>query len=74
MFIISSMARGGDFERVKAEWSKWGDMPAVRNNKIFLVDSDIFNRPTPRMVEGLELFVRLIHPELFESEIETVKP
>lgn len=65
VFIITSMARQAVFECVKKEWSRWSDLPAVRNNRIFLVDSDLFDRPTPRLVDGLELLVRLIHPELF---------
>lgn len=68
VFIITSMARAASFDSIKAEWSRWPDMPAVRNQKIFLVNSDIFDRPTPRLVEGLELLVRRIHPELFEEK------
>lgn len=64
IIIITSMARGEIFERVKAEWQVWPDLPAVKNNRIFLVDSNIFDRPTPRLVNGLELLFRLIHPEL----------
>lgn len=69
VFIISSMARGEVFERVKKEWSRWTSIPAVRNQRIFLVDSSLFDRPTPRLLDGLELLVRLIHPELFEPEL-----
>jgi len=69
VFIISSMARGEVFERVKEEWSRWTSIPAVRNQRIFLVDSSLFDRPTSRLLDGLELLVRLIHPELFEPEL-----
>ena len=69
VFIISSMARGEVFERVKKEWSRWTSIPAVRNQRIFLVDSSLFDRPAPRLLDGLELLVRLIHPELFEPEL-----
>ncbi len=65
VFIISSMARGEVFERVKNKWSRWTDLPAVKNDRICLVDSNILDRPTPRMVDGLELLVKIIHPELF---------
>ncbi|MBU4344954.1 MAG: cobalamin-binding protein [Desulfobacteraceae bacterium] len=68
VFIITSMARGEVFERVKKEWSRWTTIPAVRDQRIFLVDSSLFDRPTPRLLDGLELLVRLIHPELFEEE------
>ena len=68
VFIITSMARGASFERVKREWSKWPDLPAVRNNRILLVDSNLFDRPSPRLVDGLEMMLKLIHPELFERK------
>jgi len=67
IIIITSMTRGAIFEEVKAEWEKWPNMPAVRNQRIFIEDSNFFDRPTPRLVDGLELLIRLIHPELVEK-------
>jgi iron complex transport system substrate-binding protein len=66
VFIITSMARAAVFEQVKSEWSRWPNIPAVRNHRIFIEDSNLFDRPTLRLVDGLELMARLIHPELFE--------
>ena len=63
VFIITSMSRQAVFEEVKAEWRRWPSMPAVRDERIFLVDSDLFDRPSPRLITGLELLTRLIHPE-----------
>jgi len=68
VLIISSMVRDDAFQRAKAEWDPWREVPAVRNQRIFLVDSDQFNRPTPRLVDALETLASLIHPELFEEE------
>lgn len=65
IIIITRMARGGEFEAEKKAWLKWPEIPAVKNNRILLVDSDILDRATPRLVEGFELLARLIHPELF---------
>ena len=67
IIIITSMARGEIFERVKKQWQSWPNLPAVRNQRIFLVDSNLFDRPTPRIVDGLELLGRLIHPKLFKE-------
>ncbi|MBW2284928.1 MAG: cobalamin-binding protein [Deltaproteobacteria bacterium] len=64
IFIITSMARGGAFDRVKAQWRRWPQMPAVKNGRIHVVDSNIFDRPSPRLVDALELLGRLIHPEM----------
>jgi iron complex transport system substrate-binding protein len=66
IFVITSMARQAVFEQVKAQWRQWPNIPAVRDERIFLVDSDLFDRPSPRLVDGLELLTRLIHPELQE--------
>jgi iron complex transport system substrate-binding protein len=67
VIIITSMARAAVFKQIKDEWNRWPNMPAVRNHRIFVEDSNLFDRPTPRLVDGLELMVRLIHPELFEG-------
>jgi iron complex transport system substrate-binding protein len=64
VFIITSMARGGGFEQMKAWWSRWPDMPAVRNDRIYLMESNLLDRATPRMVDGLELLLQHIHPEM----------
>ncbi len=65
IMIITSMARQKTFERVVDQWRQWSDLPAVKHDRIYLVDSDVFDRPSPRLVDGLEQLVRLIHPELF---------
>lgn len=67
VIIITSMERSTVFEEVKAEWARWTQLPAVRDHRIFLVDSNLFDRPTPRLVEGLEMLAKLIHPELFKE-------
>jgi iron complex transport system substrate-binding protein len=68
VFIISSMARGRVFDKIKAEWSHWSQMPAAANDRIHLVDSDVYDRPTPRLVDAMEELAGLIHPELFGSQ------
>jgi iron complex transport system substrate-binding protein len=65
IIIISSMARSEEFDRVLTEWAQWPDIPAVRNHRVALVDSDIFDRPSPRSVRALESLAALIHPEVF---------
>lgn len=66
VFIITSMARQAGFEQVKTEWLRWPNLPAARDDRIFLVDSNLFDRPSPRLVDGLELLTGLFHPELQE--------
>ena len=66
IIIISSMHRGGGFERRKQEWMHWKNIPAVSNGSICVIDSDLIDHPSPRIVDGLEELARLIHPEVFK--------
>jgi iron complex transport system substrate-binding protein len=68
VIVISSMARATVFEKVKAEWMQWLAIPAVRNQAVFIAPSNIFDRPTPRLVEGLEQMAKYIHPKLFTEQ------
>ena len=67
VIVITSMARGEIFEEVQAEWLAWKSMPAARDKRIYIQESNLFDRPSPRLVDGLESLARLIHPELFED-------
>lgn len=68
VMVISSMARATVFDRVKAEWMQWSAIPAVRNQAVFIAPTNIFDRPTPRLVEGLEQMARYLHPKLFSEQ------
>ena len=46
--------------------AKWKNLKAYKNNKIFIVDGNqFFNRPGPRIIESLEIFAEIIHPDIF---------
>ncbi len=64
VIIISSMERGGRFEAARVEWLKWTSIPAVKDGRVHLIDSDLIDRPSPRIIEGLEAMARFIHPEV----------
>jgi iron complex transport system substrate-binding protein len=61
------MDRDESFLKAKAEWQQWPEIPAVRDQRLHLVDSDLFDRASPRLVDGLELLVGLIHPHLAQA-------
>lgn len=44
----------------------YADIDAIKNNNVHLVDANLTSRPGPRIVEGLEIIAKTIHPELFE--------
>ncbi len=64
VIIISSMERGGRFETAKENWMQWTSIPAVKNKRVYLIDSDLIDRPSPRIIDGLETMARIIHPEV----------
>lgn len=68
VMVISSMARATVFEQVKAEWMQWPAIPAVDRRAVHIAPTNIFDRPTPRLVKGLEQMARYIHPKLFEAQ------
>ena len=64
VIIISSMERGGRFETAKKNWMQWTSIPAVKSKRVYLIDSDLIDRPSPRIIDGLEAMARIIHPEV----------
>ena len=63
--LISSMAGGLSPEYLLQSWGKWDLLSAVKNDRIYVVNAELFDRPTSRLVDGLEVIAALIHPELF---------
>jgi iron complex transport system substrate-binding protein len=67
IIILSSMESKRDYSTLIKMWEKWESIPAVKRNAIHIMDSNIVDRPTPRIAEGLEAMARIIHPEVFEK-------
>jgi iron complex transport system substrate-binding protein len=67
VILISSMNPKGDYQRVLQEWSRWKMIPAVKNGRVHLIDSDLIDRPSPRIIDGLEEIARILHPERFKK-------
>lgn len=63
VILISSMERGGAFEEARQAWFQWNTIPAVRTGRVYLIDSDLIDRPSPRVIEGLEAMADLLHPK-----------
>jgi iron complex transport system substrate-binding protein len=66
VILISSMEMGGRFEKARQDWLRWTSIPAVQNKRVYLIDSDLIDRPSPRLIDGLEIMARYIHPEAFD--------
>jgi iron complex transport system substrate-binding protein len=60
VFLFTSDS--GDSIAQLREDSALRTVAAVRDGKVFAVDSDLISRPGPRLVEGLMALVRVLHP------------
>ena len=65
--IISAMAGGLSDRQLMEIWQKWEQLSAVKNDRVFVVDAGRFDRPTARLVTGLETLAEIIHPDLFHA-------
>ncbi|WP_135827976.1 cobalamin-binding protein [Halorussus halobius] len=46
----------------------WQDLSAVQSGRVYAIDGNHYvNRPGPRLVDTLEYFAAILHPETFES-------
>lgn len=44
---------------------EWQDVPAVRNGQVYALEANsFFSRPGPRLVTGLEILAKVLHPEV----------
>lgn len=44
------------------------NIEAIRNGQVFMLHPDITSRPGPRIIDGLEMIAKAIHPEAFEGK------
>jgi iron complex transport system substrate-binding protein len=51
-------------------WSRYANLPAVKDKKIYVIDPDTVFRLGPRLPQGVEGVAKLLHPELFEKTME----
>ncbi len=63
--LLGDAAYGATPDVVKAR-PGWGSLSAVTNGRVIPVDDNLFSRPDPRLVDGLELLAKILHPELFK--------
>ncbi len=68
VIILSSMDAKRDYLNLMKMWRSWKELPAVKMNAIYVVDSNLVDRPTPRVVEGLEAMAGMIHPEAWREK------
>lgn len=68
IIIRSSMESKKNYSNLIRMWQNWKSIPAVKRKAIYVVDSNLVDRPSPRIIEGLEAIVRMIHPEAMGNQ------
>lgn len=62
--VVTAMGGKQKPEQLKAQWQQWPQLSAVRSGRVHVVNDNFFDRPTPRLINGLEALLRILHPEL----------
>jgi iron complex transport system substrate-binding protein len=77
--VIVALPCGFDLARTRSEmhWvtarQGWHGLKAVQTERVFLCDGNQFmNRPGPRLLESLQAFAEMLHPEIFEPKLEGI--
>ena len=72
--VIVMMPCGMNVEQAAAEFKalpdrdRWEDLRAFRLGRAYVVDSGaLFSRSGPRLVDGIEIMARIVHPDLFQD-------
>ncbi len=72
VILVTSMGSPESLTQSLSFWHRWKGLPAVERGRIHLIEADLIDRPSPRIVRGLEEMALLIHPEI-EEMIESEK-
>jgi iron complex transport system substrate-binding protein len=64
IIVYAPMVNDKKFVSVKTSWQKFGEIPAVKNNKIYPIDADLINRASPRIFDAIEIMALIFHPDI----------
>ncbi|WP_161977091.1 ABC transporter substrate-binding protein [Dictyobacter kobayashii] len=49
--------------------ANWGGIDAVKSHHVYRLNSDIMQRPGPRIVQGLRCLAQVVHPDKFSGAL-----
>jgi len=64
IILFAPMVNDKEFIMVKSFWQKFEGIPAVKNNKIYPINTDLISRASPRIVDAIEKMALIFHPEI----------
>jgi iron complex transport system substrate-binding protein len=65
VIVLGDAASGVTLDSVRRR-PGWAELSAVKAGRVHLFDGSLGSRPGPRLVDGLEVLARILHPEAFE--------
>ncbi|MDD3250610.1 MAG: cobalamin-binding protein [Smithellaceae bacterium] len=63
IIVFAPMVNDKTFEAVYKFWRAFGEVPAVKNGKIYPIDANLINRASPRIFDAVEILSFRFHPE-----------
>ena len=64
IILFAPMAHDREFAAVKKFWREFQQIPAVQNNRIYPIDTDLISRASPRLFDAIETMALLFHPDI----------
>lgn len=50
--------------------NEWHQLPSTRKGHSYIVNGNsYFSRPSPRIVDGIEIIAKIVHPDIFKNEL-----
>ena len=62
IILFAPMAGDKEFAAGKRFWQEFRGVPAVDNNRIYPIDTDLISRASPRIVDAIEKMALIFHP------------
>jgi len=76
VIIQSAMSKNNIAEQQRAAetfWSRFANLPAVRNHRIYVVNPDTVLRLGPRLPQGVGMIAKCLHPNIFKQSTGTTQ-
>jgi iron complex transport system substrate-binding protein len=67
VIVVTSMDPSLDQQEKQQWWNQWSMIRAVQNHRVYVLNSGILDRPSPRIVLGLLKLAETFHPEIFSG-------
>jgi iron complex transport system substrate-binding protein len=64
IILFAPMANDKEFIAVKKFWQQFEGVPAVKNNRIYPIDTDLISRASVRIVDAIETMALIFHPDI----------